>query len=68
MNFVLEQVFSVFLFLYYILEAIVLLFVPSKLRFKDVKGQVVLVTGAGAYIAVCHILMFSPKNRYIVNA
>jgi hypothetical protein len=58
MNVVLELVISVCLFLYYILEATVLLFVPSKLRSKDVKGQIVLVTGGGEY---CCLPIFAPE-------
>jgi all-trans-retinol dehydrogenase (NAD+) len=35
---------------YYILESFVLLFVPTSYRRKNVKGQIVLITGAGSGI------------------
>ena len=42
------EFFVVFgLYWYYVLEAIVLLFVPKSYRKKNVKGQRVLITGAG---------------------
>lgn len=34
-------------FLFYLLQAMVLAFVPASVRRKDVTGQVVLITGAG---------------------
>lgn len=48
MNVFLETLWFLLLFCYYILEAIVLFFIPSRCRRKDVKGQTVLITGAGS--------------------
>jgi len=48
------------LFWYYVLEAIVLLFVPKSYRKKNVKGQRVLITGAGMY--VCYAVLFLEKR------
>jgi len=50
MNVFLETLWFLLLFCYYTLEATVLFFVPSRYRRKDVKGQIVLITGAGAYL------------------
>jgi len=50
MNVFLEILWFMLLFCYYTLEATVLFFVPSRYRRKDVNGQIVLITGAGAYL------------------
>ena len=47
MNLFIEWLLTNVLMFYYFLEGVVLFFVPRRLRFKDVKGQIVLVTGAG---------------------
>ena len=49
MNLFVEALRFLILLLYYILEAIVLFFVPSRYRKKDVEGQIVLITGAGIF-------------------
>merc|ERR1712080_475108 len=36
--------------LYYLIEATVKLFIPERLFFKDVSGQIVLITGGGSCI------------------
>jgi all-trans-retinol dehydrogenase (NAD+) len=48
MHIVVETLITTGLMLYYLLEGLVLLFVPFSLRRKDVKGQRVLITGAGS--------------------
>lgn len=48
MNLFLETLWFLVLFCYYTLEGIVLFFVPSRYRRKDVRGQIVLITGAGS--------------------
>jgi len=48
MSLLLEALQTTVLSLYYILEAIVLFFVPFSWRRKNVKGQRVLITGAGS--------------------
>ncbi|XP_055997346.1 epidermal retinol dehydrogenase 2-like [Ostrea edulis] len=50
MNEVLEFFTTLFLVIYYWLEAIVLTFIPAGLRGKSVAGETVLVTGAGSGI------------------
>jgi all-trans-retinol dehydrogenase (NAD+) len=50
MNFVLDFIVTHIKFYYYILEAIVLFFVPPRFRYKNVKGQIVLITGSGSGI------------------
>ena len=47
MHVILEALLLNLLIVYYILEGIVLFFIPS--RRKDVKGQKVLITGAGMF-------------------
>ena len=47
MNLFIEFLVVNLLFVYYLLEAFVLFFVPSKFRRKDVAGQTVLITGSG---------------------
>jgi len=49
MNLFLETLSFFVLFVYYILESIVLFFIPSRCRRKDVKCQTVLITGAGTF-------------------
>ena len=59
MNAILEAIVGTMQMLYYILEAIVLLFVPVQFRYKDVKGQTVLITGAGTYCRLFSDMYFS---------
>lgn len=47
MHLAVEGLIAFCMVFYYWLEAIVLFFVPAKFRSKDVKGQLVLITGAG---------------------
>ena len=56
MNIVVESLVMVLLTMYYWLEAIVLFFIPARFRSKSVKGQVVLITGAGkgAHLALSY--------------
>lgn len=48
--FLLEIITSLILFLYYIIESILINFIPVRFRSKDVSGQIVLITGAGGDI------------------
>jgi len=50
MNLFVETVMFFILLLYYILEAIVIFFIPARYRRKDVKGHIVLITGAGNFL------------------
>jgi hypothetical protein len=47
MNLFVDTLVTIVLTLYYIIEATVLFFVPARFLSKNVKGQVVLITGAG---------------------
>jgi len=49
MNLFVETLQFIVLLFYYVLEAIVLFFIPVRYRMKDVKGQIVLITGAGTF-------------------
>jgi len=48
--FALEIITSLILFVYYIVEAICINFIPVRFRSKNVSDQIVLVTGAGGGI------------------
>lgn len=43
-----EALTTVVLFLFYCIRGIVLFFVPNRLKYKDVRGLNVLITGAGS--------------------
>ncbi|XP_078396589.1 epidermal retinol dehydrogenase 2-like [Cetorhinus maximus] len=64
MNFLLESLLTLFLSLYYILEALVLLVVP--VRRKNVSGEIVLVTGAGSGIGRLVALEFTRRHATLV--
>ena len=57
---------NIVMLFYFILEAFVLKFVPSKLRFKSVKDEIVLVTGAGSGIGRLMALKFADLGAKIV--
>lgn len=52
---------------YYILEAIVLWFVPRKYKRKDVSGSIALVTGGGSGIGQLMCLKLAAKGVTIVT-
>ncbi|XP_078396591.1 epidermal retinol dehydrogenase 2-like [Cetorhinus maximus] len=64
MKFLLESLLTLFLSLYYILEALVLLVVP--VRRKNVSGEIVLVTGAGSGIGRLVALEFARRHATLV--
>ncbi|XP_003746356.1 epidermal retinol dehydrogenase 2 [Galendromus occidentalis] len=51
---------------YFILEAFVLKFVPSKLRFKNIQDEIVLVTGAGSGIGRLMATKFADLGAKVV--
>ncbi|XP_048385465.1 epidermal retinol dehydrogenase 2 isoform X2 [Stegostoma tigrinum] len=64
MNFLLESLVTLFLSLYYILEALVLLVVP--VRRKNVSGEIVLVSGAGSGVGRYVALEFARLHATLV--
>ncbi|XP_078072326.1 epidermal retinol dehydrogenase 2 [Mustelus asterias] len=64
MNFLLESLVTVFLSLYYSLEALLLLVVP--VRRKNVSGEIVLVSGAGSGIGRLVALEFARLHSTLV--
>jgi len=66
MNLIVEAVVSHVMMVYYILEAIVLFFVPTRFRSKDVKGEIVLITGAGSGIGRLLALRFAKLGSRLV--
>lgn len=54
------------LMIYCILEALVLLFIPKSLRYKDVRGETVLVTGAGSGVGRELAIKFSELGCRVI--
>ncbi|OQR77311.1 epidermal retinol dehydrogenase 2-like [Tropilaelaps mercedesae] len=57
---------NIAMIIYFVLEAFVLLFVPSKWRMKSVKDEIVLVTGAGSGIGRLMSIKFADLGAKIV--
>lgn len=66
MNSAYKTLFSFFQALYYLLESLVLLFVPKKYRFKDIAGDTVLITGGGSGIGRLLAIRFAQHGARIV--
>ncbi|CAL1288191.1 unnamed protein product [Larinioides sclopetarius] len=54
------------LLIYYVIESIILTFVPRRYRYKDIKGQTVLITGGGCGIGRLLALRFAQHGARIV--
>ncbi|XP_015209198.1 epidermal retinol dehydrogenase 2 isoform X2 [Lepisosteus oculatus] len=64
MNFLLETLQVLFLSIYYLLEAFVMLFIP--VRRKNVAGEIVLITGAGSGIGRLMAIEFAKLGAALV--
>ncbi|XP_069777561.1 epidermal retinol dehydrogenase 2 isoform X2 [Narcine bancroftii] len=64
MNFLLETLWTLLLWLYYSAEALLMLFVPA--RKKDVSGEIVLITGAASGIGRLVALEFARLRSALV--
>lgn len=47
---IVETIFNLLMLFYYIVESLVVRWIPIKFRSKDISGQIALVTGAGGGI------------------
>jgi len=61
-----KQILNHLLFYYYILEAIVLFFIPARYRSKNVSGKIVLITGAGSGIGRLMAIRFAKLGSQLV--
>ena len=66
MNVLTQSLTNLLLLLYYWLEGIVLFFVPRRLRHKDVKGEIVLITGGGSGLGRLLAIRFAKLGSKIV--
>jgi len=66
MHVALDFIVTNLLVIYYCLEALVLLFIPASWRSKNVKGQTVLITGAGMskYRLICNVYLQYPSRMH----
>ncbi|NXQ19422.1 RDHE2 dehydrogenase, partial [Peucedramus taeniatus] len=64
MNFFLETLKFIVLFVYYLLESLVFLFIPG--RKKNVSGEIVLITGAGSGIGRLLAVKFARLGATVV--
>ncbi|XP_015905269.1 short-chain dehydrogenase/reductase family 16C member 6 isoform X3 [Parasteatoda tepidariorum] len=58
--------YNLLLMFYYWIESIVLAFVPKRLRYKSIAGEVVLITGGGSGIGRLLCLRFASHGAKIV--
>jgi all-trans-retinol dehydrogenase (NAD+) len=63
---ILETIFNLVMLFYYIVESIVVKFIPIRFRSKDISGQVALVTGAGGGIGRLIALGLSSRGCKVV--
>lgn len=61
-----QVISNFFLLFYYWIESLVLALIPRRYRYKDIAGQIVLVTGGGSGIGRLLSLRFAAKGAKIV--
>lgn len=57
---------KVFLVIFYWLESIILYFIPRRLKYKDINGEIALITGAGSGIGRLMALKFAERGAILV--
>merc|ERR1719430_281601 len=67
MHEILEILLAFLYAIYCILESMVMWFVPRHLRFKDVQGEIVLITGGGSGIGQLMAVEFAKRKCKIVT-
>jgi len=66
MHEIVEVVISVLFLIYHICESLVLCFIPRHLRYKDVEGELVLITGGGSGIGQLMAVEFAKRKCKLV--
>lgn len=61
---IVETIFNLCMLFYYIVESLVVRFIPIRFRSKDISGQIALVTGAGGGIGRLIALGLSNQGKW----
>ncbi|XP_054721802.1 short-chain dehydrogenase/reductase family 16C member 6-like [Uloborus diversus] len=63
---IIKTVPQILVVLYYWITSIILYFVPNRFKYKDITGEIVLITGAGSGIGRLMSLNFAKKGAILV--